>query len=90
MLIIYNSSDLGFETSAREGAILIILIVQQLRYPFNAKAHTHEHWYKYNTTDKRGRPVENGDIRIVVGCDKVSSWGIATLASSLRSSPSSL
>ena len=87
MLIICNSSGLGFETSAREGAILIMpngstatnllnthLVEEYIRK--NAK-----HWYKY-ATNRRGRPVENGDIRIVVGCDKVSSWGIATLASS--------
>jgi len=42
-----------------------------------------EHWYRYAIL-KRGRRVENGDIRIAVGCDKVSSWGIATLASSLE------
>jgi len=42
-----------------------------------------EHWYRY-VIHRRGRRVENGDIRIVVGCDKVSSWGIATLASSLE------
>jgi hypothetical protein len=28
----------------------------------------------------RGRDVKNGDIRVVVGVDKVSSWGIATSA----------
>ena len=36
-------------------------------------------WYAY-AMDVRGRQVRNGDIRVVVGVDKVSSWGIATSA----------
>ena len=36
-------------------------------------------WYTYTRTI-RGRYVKNGDIRVVVGVDKVSSWGIATSA----------
>ena len=27
----------------------------------------------------RGREAKNGDVRLVVGCDKATSWGIATL-----------
>jgi len=40
-----------------------------------------ESWYWF-VREVRGREVENGDIRLVVGCDRVSSWGIATFASS--------
>jgi len=40
-------------------------------------------WYKY-AIRKRGRTIRNGDIRIVVGCDMASSWGIATLASGIE------
>lgn len=36
-------------------------------------------WYKYARIT-RGREVRNGEIRLVVGVDKVSSWGIATSA----------
>ena len=36
-----------------------------------------KNWYTY-ARDTRGRDVKNGDIRVVVGVDKVSSWGIAT------------
>jgi len=36
-------------------------------------------WYEY-IIHTRGRVVGNGDIRLAVGCDKVSSWGIATFA----------
>jgi hypothetical protein len=34
-------------------------------------------WFRY-ARYTRGRNVENGGIRVVVGVDKVSSWGIAT------------
>ena len=36
-------------------------------------------WFKY--ARDRGRIAENGDIRVVVGWDKVCSWGIATSTS---------
>src|SRR5260221_2181685 len=35
-------------------------------------------WYEYVESDDCGMQTENGDIRIVVGMDKVSSWGMAT------------
>ena len=34
-------------------------------------------WYKF-VNGRRGREVKNGDVRLVVGSDKTSSWGIAT------------
>ena len=34
-------------------------------------------WYKY-VNGPRGREAKNGDVRLVVGFDKTSSWGIAT------------
>jgi len=34
-------------------------------------------WYTYAEIT-RGRDVKDGDIRVVVGVDKVASWGIAT------------
>ena len=36
-------------------------------------------WYNYAKVIRR-RTVNNGDIRVVVGVDKVSSWGMATSA----------
>jgi len=36
-------------------------------------------WYTY-VTETCGREIKKGDIRVVVGVDKVSSWGIATSA----------
>ena len=34
-------------------------------------------WYKF-VNGRRGREVKNGDVRLVVGSDKTTSWGIAT------------
>jgi hypothetical protein len=38
-----------------------------------------ESWYRYANVI-RGRQVKNGDIRLVYGCDKATSWGMATFA----------
>jgi hypothetical protein len=35
-------------------------------------------WYKYVIVT-RGREAKNGDLRLVVGCDKATSWGVASL-----------
>jgi len=36
-------------------------------------------WYKFALT-VRGRKVANGQIRVVTGCDKTTSWGMAALS----------
>ena len=36
-------------------------------------------WYKFALT-VRGRKVKNGQIRLVTGCDKTTSWGMAVLS----------
>ena len=40
-----------------------------------------ESWYRY-VNDVRGREARNGDVRLVVGSDKASSWGMATFTNS--------
>ena len=40
-----------------------------------------ELWYEF-VRDEFELEVENGDIRLVIGLDKVSSWGIATFSGS--------
>jgi len=45
-----------------------------IRFTISQKA---SDWYTYAQIT-RGRHVKDGDIRVVVGVDKVSSWGIAT------------
>ena len=36
-------------------------------------------WYRF-VNGPRGREAKNGDVRLVVGFDKATSWGIATFA----------
>ena len=36
-----------------------------------------EEWYRF-TISTRGRRIKNGQLRLVTGCDKTNSWGIAT------------
>jgi hypothetical protein len=38
-----------------------------------------EKWYKF-VNGVRGREAKNGDVRLVIGCDKTTSWGMAALA----------
>ena len=35
-------------------------------------------WYEFVESDDCGMQVENGEIQVVIGTDKVSSWGMAT------------
>jgi hypothetical protein len=71
-----------FESSASEGAILVmpqgayaedLANVSRFRQYLTANA---ESWYRYINT--RGRGTRNGDIVLVIGCDKAYSWGMAT------------
>jgi hypothetical protein len=40
-------------------------------------------WYRF-VNGPRGREAKNGDIRLVTGFDKTSSWGIATFANQIQ------
>ena len=35
-----------------------------------------ESWYKY-VNGVHGREAKNGDVRLVIGCDKSATWGMA-------------
>jgi hypothetical protein len=80
-------SGFVFETCDREGSILMMpkgATSQDLLNRHALETYVKDNaecWYHY-VINERGRAIDNGDIRIVVGCDKVSSWGIATFASS--------
>ena len=37
-------------------------------------------WYKYISRVRGRRNTRNGEIRLVVGCDKTTAWGIATVS----------
>ncbi|KDR70152.1 hypothetical protein GALMADRAFT_230148 [Galerina marginata CBS 339.88] len=84
-----GTSGLNFEASASkeasEGAILTMPVglnsedlgnIFWIRQYADANA---EHWYRY-INQVRGREVKNGDVRVVVGHDKTTAWGIATFS----------
>ena len=82
-----NCREIVFESSASEGAILTmpqgaraedLANVSKFRQYLSANAKS---WYRY-VNDERGREARNGDVRLVIGCDKASSWGMATFANS--------
>ena len=54
------------------------------RFEKYAKANV-ERWYRY-INGHLGREAENGDIHLVVGCDKTTSWGMASLSNMARNS----
>ncbi|KAH9477074.1 hypothetical protein JR316_0010990 [Psilocybe cubensis] len=79
----YRYNTLIFESSAMEGAILTMPdgaetldlgnVLQFERYMAKNVAS----WYRYVLVE-RGRHVENGDVRLVVGRDNSRTWGMAT------------
>ena len=80
-------SGIEFTSAASEGAILTmpqgthaedLANVSRFRQYLSVNA---ESWYRY-VNNVRGREARNGDVRLVVGCDKASSWGMATFANS--------
>jgi hypothetical protein len=78
-------SDIVFESSASEGAILTMPrgarsedLGNLATFREYAAANV-ANWYRF-VNGPRGREAKNGDVRLVVGFDKTSSWGIATFA----------
>jgi hypothetical protein len=37
-------------------------------------------WYEFVSSVRGRRKIRNGEIRLVVGCDKTTTWGIATVS----------
>ena len=76
---------LTFESSASEGAILTMpdgAFQEELGNLSKFRDYIAVHatnWYKF-VNGPRGREAQNGDVRVVVGCDKSTSWGMATFA----------
>jgi hypothetical protein len=72
-----------FESSSREAAILTMpdgALTQDLLNELQIHQYISENirnWYNY-ARNERGRNIKIGDIRVVIGVDKVKSWGIAT------------
>ena len=44
-----------------------------------------ESWYRYINSDECGREANNGDLRLITGCDKTRAWGMATFSRSSSS-----
>ncbi|KAF8906821.1 hypothetical protein CPB84DRAFT_1668141, partial [Gymnopilus junonius] len=73
------SRGLAFESSASEGAILTMPsgatsteLTSVLDFEDYMALHI-ENWYKF-IIGVRSRKVENGGVRLVIGCDKSSTW----------------
>jgi hypothetical protein len=84
-------SGLRFRALAPEGAILTMpegAISEDLenlpRFREYAFANVKK-WYKY-INGPLGREAKNGDVRLVIGCDKATSWGMAALSNAIRHS----
>jgi hypothetical protein len=82
---------LRFRALAPEGAILTMpegAISEDLenlpRFREYAFANVKK-WYKY-INGPLGREAKNGDVRLVIGCDKATSWGMAALSNAIRHS----
>ena len=80
-----SCSDIVFESSASEGAILTMprgARSEDLRNKAAFREYTATNianWYRY-ANGPRGLEAKNGEVRLVVGFDKATSWGIATFA----------
>ncbi|KAF8814568.1 hypothetical protein BYT27DRAFT_7156710 [Phlegmacium glaucopus] len=85
------SSGVQFESSASEGAILTMPLgatSERLGNFASFRRYAASNmidWYKF-VNGVLGREAKNGDIRLVVGCVKTSTWGIATFANQSRQS----
>lgn len=82
----FRKPNLRFTSTAAEGAILImprgahsedIINIRRFRRYMAANL---ENWYRY-VVGVRGCEVKNGDIRLVMGCDKTSAWDMAIFTS---------
>jgi len=90
-----NFRGLVFETSAKEGAVLtmpqgaVALDLENIPLFREYVAANVEKWYKF-VNGVRGREAKNGDVRLVIGCDKTTSWGIAAISNVTQQKASQL
>ena len=81
LIVVYRG--LTFECNESEGSILVMLNgayhedLLSLEKFLNVKSKEVEEWYRF-TINTCGRRIKNGQLRLVTGCDKTNSWGIAT------------
>jgi len=74
-----------FQSPATEGAI-VVLPHGTYRYDLigtrSVKRYVSKHivsWYHYILDDLHC-DIDNGDVRVVIGCDKTDQWGVATFS----------
>jgi hypothetical protein len=85
ILLMLHYRGLTFESSASEGAILTMpdgAFQEELGNLSKFRDYVAVHaanWYKF-VNGPRGREAKNGDVLVVVGSDKTTSWGMATFA----------
>jgi hypothetical protein len=93
-LFIDALSGLTFESTASEGAILTMpegADSENLRNRLRVQTYIGTHvkdWYKF-VNGPCGREARNGDLHVVVGHDKSTSWGMATFSNSSLSKDTS-
>ena len=87
LIVLSLCSDIVFESSASEGAILTMPrgarsedLGNKATFRNYAAANV-ANWYRH-VNGPRGLEAKNGEVRLVVGFDKTTSWGIATFAKS--------
>ena len=86
-----RNSGLTFESAASEGAILTVpngCRKQDLRMIAEFRQYMTAHlesWYKFANV-KMGLETHNGDLRLVIGCHKAPSWGMAAFANDSHTS----
>ena len=83
----FECSGIVFESSDSEGAILALPQGADAENLLNVSrfkrylSDNETRWYRY-ANKVRGREARSGDLRLVVGCVKAPSWGMATYANS--------
>jgi len=77
---------LYFETSASEGAVLTMPegamsldLENDAVFSDYLEANVRK-WYEFVSRVRGRRDIRNGQIRLVIGCDKTTAWGIATVS----------
>jgi len=87
LLLTISGSERGisFQTTGPETAILIMPEgaisedIENISKFWEYAAENAHRWYEY-INGPLGRKAKNGEVRLVVGCDKATSWGMAVLS----------
>ncbi|KAF9526478.1 hypothetical protein CPB83DRAFT_817090 [Crepidotus variabilis] len=79
-------NGLTFASTASEGAVLTMpdgahkVDISNTTAFQSYMAENADSWYKFVNGPSRGRNLDNGELRLVYGYDKSTSWGIATFS----------